>query len=255
MSRTYEQFRCSAKGRKELNQDYCRVNAMRNFSIIADGVSECQRSGEASFTAVLVGFDFITRKIKLGDGHPREWVSEAMRTAGDFVYGMNVIKDDQGDIQVAKNGRTTLDIALIHDHVLYVAHIGDGRVYAVDKSGRLELLTKDHTNSRGELERFLGRSPGAEFDAREVPLDNYKMVYLATDGIYKFVSDEETRGFLNKPASLNQILDNLFERAKNPVAVAEELSRKHGVPVRSARATLISRGDNMTASIIRWGED
>ncbi|MEM4240334.1 MAG: protein phosphatase 2C domain-containing protein [Candidatus Woesearchaeota archaeon] len=228
-----------------------------NYSVIlmiADGVAEYPKSKVLSVTAAAKAKQVLRNCLIARQGSPIDWVSSAMKTAGNNVYELNQVKDDFGNFKVAKKGRTTFDVALINNHVLYYAHIGDGRIYLIDKNDKLMQLTKDHVDEHGNLLRFLGRSDEFQFDTGSVPLDDYKMLYMATDGTYKFVLDNEIEEIVKGNGFLQPKVFRIFERVQKPVGAAKELSQKLNISFESALEELIMRSDDKTAILVRWGE-
>ena len=101
---------------------------------------------------------------------------------------------------------TTLTVALVRDHHALVMHVGDSRAYLV-RDGEIRRLTHDHT--AGEIIRERGHAaPADAFDhmlvnavgadttppdpeVHDVSLEQRDVLVLVTDGITRYVSDDE----------------------------------------------------------------
>lgn len=243
----YNCFPISVIGNKEKNQDAVAVDPSFRFFVIADGISSQPRSEEGSQQAVEAAIK-VLKEFQPGS-EPSEFVARAMGESNKAVYLLNLIKDDQGMQRVSKLAGTTLDIGLIHEDCLYIAHIGDGRVYVVNEDNSLELITRDHSCD-GALEKYLGLSENiSEYDTSIKPLDCNKAIFVATDGIHKNLSDEELKGFLCQDAPLDAIMNQIIARAQKPEYAAKAFSQKYNVPFEYAQRKL-GGNDNMTGIII-----
>jgi serine/threonine protein phosphatase PrpC len=239
------------RGNKEKNQD-CAYS-QDGIYIIADGLSDAPESDMASRMAVNLAVERISQSIATQNGNPLDHVRASMKYAARRIYTWNLVPDAQGIPQVANKGRTTLDIGLIRNHNLYFTHMGDSRIYAFKENGRIEKITPDDSNERGELELYLGKaSDDVRFWKGTLPLYNCKMLYFATDGAYKFVSDAEVEGFLNEEISLKEKMEKIIQRAKHPVAKAEELANRRNIPPERARADLMRKRDDITVILVDW---
>lgn len=104
---------------------------------------------------------------------------------------------------------STVSIAFVKDGILHVVHAGDSRVYHISK-GVATPVTKDHTIAQflfdqgkiGDEEmkeypqkniitRALGSQADIELDYNEIYLSKGDIVTLCTDGLFRYVSDEE----------------------------------------------------------------
>jgi protein phosphatase len=127
---------------------------------------------------------------------------------------------------------TTLTVAYVNDHTLFIAHAGDSRCY-LQRQGRLERLTRDHTLV-AELVTAGSLTPeqAANHQMRNVVLNSVgggnsavrpevhkhaleagDILLLCTDGLTGMVSDEEIAGVLANVASAEDACRGLVDRA------------------------------------------
>ena len=121
----------------------------------------------------------------------------------------------------------TLDVALVRGDGLFLAHVGDSRVYLL-RGGALQQLTEDHTlgqmmlsagvitaeqlahnPQRNALTRALGPFPTVQVDTAYVDLADGDVVLLCSDGLYNEVPSEKIAAILTRdraqaPAALIQ---------------------------------------------------
>lgn len=110
----------------------------------------------------------------------------------------------------AMQAGSTLAAAVIHGEMLYLANVGDSRVYLL-RQGALYQQTRDHTLAQqkadqgvipqsetaidpdaGVLTRALGAAPAVTVDIfRPLPLAPGDMVVLCSDGLYELIPEAE----------------------------------------------------------------
>lgn len=126
---------------------------------------------------------------------------------------------------------TTLSVAVLRDGTLYVAHIGDCRVYRLHGQ-KMTQLTKDHTlvqdlldqglitpeeavnhPKRHMLIRALGENEYVMPDAFTVAIANGDVILLCSDGLYGCVEDKQIRTVLSKHKNLEECQQMLMDLA------------------------------------------
>jgi len=145
------------------------------------------------------------------------------------VYANNGVYD-MSEKNISYNGMgTTFSLCVKDSGRLYIAHIGDSRIYAVYDDG-MKLLTADHTYvfemlklgqideqqarthpKRNMLIRVLGVDRDVKIDGQVFELAGCRKVLLCTDGLTNMLSDEEI--FNHIQGENAAIADKLVERA------------------------------------------
>jgi protein phosphatase len=211
---------------REDNQDSVRLPdeqqaAQKGFLYaVADGMGGYANGGLASKLALdtLYGI-FYERSGTPGQNALRQGVERA---------NLEVFKVAQ-QLNVGRMG-TTLSAAFIDGSTLFLAHVGDSRIYLV-RGGQAACLTSDHT-SVGELVRarviapdkvrthpqrsVLTRSVGLAMfvrpDLAQVRLQEHDRLVLCSDGVWSAVEDEDfarLAGQAETPEGLSQSLIDL----------------------------------------------
>lgn len=233
--------RCHVGAIRERNEDSCLIfmtEAGGHFTlmpfglyVVADGMGGHQNGHVASKTASRMVARNIINKIYMPllqeDNNPiqapiQEVMTEAVQAAHHAIYNPDPEQD----------GGTTLTTALILGRRLYIAHVGDTRVY-LKTDDKFEVLTTDHSlvqrlQDVGQLtaeeatfyqyRHILLKALGQGED--DIEVDTYMrllpksgILLLCTDGLSGLVSDNMMKEILNQDVSLNQMADNLFESA------------------------------------------
>lgn len=129
---------------------------------------------------------------------------------------------------------TTFSAANLINNQLYIAHVGDSRIYLV-RDGKATCLTRDHTRvgdlvamrvlspdqvrtheHRSQLHRALGAQLFVQPDIDCVALQPDDTIILCSDGIWSVIEDEEfafLAADLDNPTHLGQVLlDSALKR-------------------------------------------
>jgi protein phosphatase len=207
-----------------------RGTAMGHLLVVADGIGG-HRGGDVASTMAVVGMEnlLVNTMGWLCQMHGEGVLSElhqALRTTDRWV-------EQEAGRQPEFHGMgTTLTVAYVNDHTLFIAHAGDSRCY-LQRQGRLERLTRDHTLV-AELVTAGSLTPeqAANHQMRNVVLNSVgggnsavrpevhkhaleagDILLLCTDGLTGMVSDEEIAGVLANVASAEDACRGLVDRA------------------------------------------
>lgn len=215
--------------RRNTNQDYVyfsekNVGNLPNILIVADGMGGHKAGEVASEQAVNAVLQSInenenTDKISL--------IERAISVANEKVLCM-ATSDEK-----FKGMGTTLVVATLEDGILYVANVGDSRLYLMDDSG-IRQITRDHSLvqemvSIGELDKesakthsrknVITRAIGVEknimADFFEVEVKEKDIILLCSDGLTNMVEDNEIKSIIDRYAgrSLEDAVHKLIDTA------------------------------------------
>lgn len=191
--------------KRKINQDciYCEENAVGNFPnlfIVADGMGGHNAGDFAARTCI----NCVVEQIKRSDKRtPVSCMEEAISYANESVYTMA-----QENSELEGMG-TTFVGAIVMGGCLYVANIGDSRLYVIDDK-EIRQITEDHSLveamiRNGEIERrearfhpnkniitrALGTTKQVEADFFEVELEPQNVVLICSDGLSNMMDDED----------------------------------------------------------------
>ena len=226
---------------REMNQDYyfssdTAVGNLPNLFIVADGMGGHKAGDYASRYTI----ERVVASVSRNTGEePIAIMKEAINKANELLVAES--REDE-----SKSGMgTTLVIGTIIGNKLFVANIGDSRLYVVGQNMRQ--ITRDHSlvdemvrlgeinadearvhPDKNIITRAVGTSDHVEADFFEVEITADDTILLCTDGLTNMVRDDE-------------ILD-IIKKYDNAQAATMQL-------VKEANAN--GGGDNITVMIIR----
>lgn len=212
--------------KRSMNQDFVYasdqpVGNLKNLLIVADGMGGHNAGDLASRYTVELMVDYIK---KAEEERPVQLLSLAIHHANDLV------------LQKAKSARelegmgTTLVAATESDGILYVANVGDSRLYLIDQE--IEQITRDHSLVEemirvGELQRkdaktypdrnMITRAVGVQSPVRvdffDMKLEKGDKVMLCSDGLTNMVEDEDIHQIVKKSGSIQEAAQQLVVQA------------------------------------------
>ena len=211
---------------RKMNQDYVYISKrpvgnLPNLFIVADGMGGHNAGEYASRHTV----NTIVSSASSSDFiQPAAILEEAIKAANK-----ELIRQASLDTSMWGMG-TTVVAAVILENRLYVANVGDSRLYIVNKS--ITQITKDHSYveemvRRGEIARedarehpdknIITRAIGArdyiEADFFDLELQTGDIVLLCSDGLTNMVDDETIRQILTSDKSLEDRVEELVRTA------------------------------------------
>jgi len=216
--------------RRPTNEDSVRACGDVGFFMLADGVGG-NRSGEIASQSALDALEKFVRH------NPPEWLGSRdeifryFRAAVNYVNQF-IIKLSEAKPQYAGMA-TTLAFAYVRDNELYVANVGDSRVYLMHDD-MIQQITDDHTYvndlvkmgaitreeahihaRKNVITRAIGANANNEPDCFCVPLEKGDRILLCSDGLYDEVDDEMILSTVTRS-------DDMSECVKELVAMANE---------------------------------
>ena len=155
-----------------------------------------------------------------------QWLRDGVQQANRVIYHCNA------DYDTAMG--STMTAALVHNHRLYVAHVGDSRAYSFNAKQGLRRITNDHTLAgdlvaanllqpdkiyqsakRNQHNRYLGNTYRVQVDLFQQDVARDDLIVLCTDGLWHMMRDERIADFLTRANDLNLLARLLIESANS----------------------------------------
>lgn len=197
------------------------VGPLPNLYVVADGMGGHVAGDRASGMAI----EILVRFIKESNlENPIAILKRAMIYANNEIY-----KAACEDSELNGMG-TTMVVAVVIGNKLYVANVGDSRLYIINDE--ITQITMDHSLVEemirsGELERKKGRNhPKKNIitkamgsknevipDFFEIDLQSEDKILLCSDGLSNMVEDDEIKDILMDNFTLDDMTEALIDRA------------------------------------------
>ncbi len=211
---------------RKINQDYVfctrrSVGRLPNLFIVADGMGGHKAGDLASKFSVQTFVEHV--KEAKGD-NPVTIISDAIRYANTKLIELAATSPDYEGMG------TTFVAATIIDRSVYVANIGDSRLYVMDDE--LRQITRDHslveemvqlgTIDRSEartherknvITRAMGGSAEVIPDFFEVELNQNEQILMCSDGLTNMIDDQNIAAIINKNEDITEKAASLVETA------------------------------------------
>lgn len=155
-----------------------------------------------------------------------QWLADAVRQANRVVYHCNADYD--------ATMATTLAVALLYRERLYVANVGDSRVYHFSQRQGLQCATHDHTIAanlvdagllqadevrasakRHQHYRTLGQNAMVTVDCSQRALEPGDLLILCTDGVWHMLPETRIEDILRQRPRTEEIARLLVQEANN----------------------------------------
>ena len=212
--------------KRSMNQDYVYasdqpVGNLKNLLIVADGMGGHNAGDLASRYTVQEMLSYIKES---EEERPVPLLSMAIHHANE-----QVLEKAESEKDLEGMG-TTLVAATVQEEYLYVANVGDSRLYLIDDE--IEQITHDHSLVEemiriGELQRkdaknypdrnVITRAIGVRVPVRvdffDVKLEHGDIILLCSDGLTKRVEDEEILEIVKKSSSIEEAAAALVDTA------------------------------------------
>lgn len=222
---------------RKMNQDSVfvtqeQIGRLSNLFLVADGMGGHKAGDYASRFVV----ETISRLIRESEGlSPVSILMKAIERTNELLYA-----EAQNDPDHEGMG-STLVAATIEGDTMYVANVGDSRLYLLRDS--LEQITRDHSLveemvARGQLERgsesyqnqknIITRAMGIKSSVRpdifEVQLQECDCVLMCSDGLTNMIDDPGISRIL-------KTTDTLKEKTEQLIRTANENGGKDNISV------------------------
>lgn len=222
----------SVIGDREEQQDCAGVQLNNNegLVVVCDGMGGHKGGQLAGELAVRTMLSRYAENFPCND--PRTWLLEA---AADIDLAVSCLHDRSGE---KLNAGSTMVAAYIADRSLYWLSVGDSRLY-IFRDGELVRATADHNYQsvlnrqlqnglidkdaydrqigQGEaLVSFLGVNGLPYIESNDLPfgLKSGDRLLLATDGLYRLISDEGICSIINNFTDISEMVHALEMKAR-----------------------------------------
>lgn len=222
---------------RSANQDYVfssiePVGVLPNLFLVADGMGGHQAGDYAS--------RFIAENLVAHFKMAKD--TETVAVLKDGIGKVNQLLYQESKKKPELNGMgTTLVAAVVEDSTMYVANVGDSRLYLIrnqlkqitrDHSyveelvslGQLERGSKDYREKKNIITRAVGTEDKLEIDFFEVSLEPGDYILLCSDGLSNMLEDAEIEEIICSELELP-------EKAEKLITVANDNGGKDNIAV------------------------
>lgn len=214
---------------RKLNEDFYFASSPKDqikLFVLADGMGGYNGGEVASKMAVEAVKEYVQKhfeKSKSSKEEIEELIGQAAKYANNVVY-----KKSQSKKELNGMG-TTLDACLIYNSRVYIAHIGDSRVYRIRKDFMRKLTTdhsyvqtliEDGTITKEEafnhpkknmLTKALGCTPEIEPDVFSKTFIKDDIILMSSDGLTNMVRENEINNIIKNDKE--NATENLINKA------------------------------------------
>lgn len=212
---------------RSMNQDYVYastmpVGSLDNLFIVADGMGGHKAGDFASRFVVEKLTEYFARPFPDKDVH--SIIREGIRKVNRELYETANQNED------LRGTGSTLVLATIRGNVLYVANVGDSRLYLL--RDELEQITRDHSyveelvalgkmkrGSRDYLEnkniitRAIGADEDVDADLFALKLKSRDVILMCSDGLSNMVDEFEMEYIIRAEESISEKAQGLVDAA------------------------------------------
>jgi protein phosphatase len=243
------------------NEDSIAADAEAGLAVLADGMGGYNAGEVASGIAV----EYIRTEMRkqvvasqpedLDEANAQKLIADHAGQANAAIY-----QSAQTQPQYSGMG-TTLVVALWHDNMMSVGHVGDSRMYRL-REGKLSQVTRDHSLLQEQIDsgmitkeqarhsqnknlvtRAVGIDPDVETEVHTYPVQVGDIYLICSDGLNDMVTDEDIE------LTLSSLAVNLPLAAQQLVQLACDNGGRDNVSVilvrvakdYSARAGLVDK--------------
>lgn len=212
--------------KRSMNQDslYCnenQVGSFQNLFIVADGMGGHRAGDHASKLCV----ESIVSSIeKSGHKTPVTIFEEAVTNANRTVY-----EEAKANPEYDGMGTTMVACTLLGDK-LYIANIGDSRLYLIDDE--IQQITSDHSlveemvkigniterearvhPHKNIITRALGIDSSVHADYFEISVNKFNYILMCSDGLSNMLEDEDMEYIIKHSETVEQAVNKLVDKA------------------------------------------
>lgn len=212
--------------RRSTNQDFVYaseepVGNLPNLFVVADGMGGHRAGDFASRYTVEV----ILKSVRADrERNPIKIIRKAIETAN-----LKVLEKANSSEELAGMG-TTVVAATVIGHYIYVANVGDSRLYLIRDT--IEQITKDHSlveemvrigeinreqarnhPDKNIITRAVGVSSRVRIDFFDIKLERSDIILMCSDGLSNMIEDDEIERIIKEGNDLPEIALELIGEA------------------------------------------
>lgn len=213
---------------REINEDsFAFATGLHGFSyaIVADGMGGHQAGEVASQMAVQLIAAHIENSLEDSEPDIEDILFSAIEHANQKIFDIAMNQQSMAGMG------TTIVIAVADRGQVYVAHVGDSRLYLLHEETLVQ-VTEDHSHvqklvnegiitaeqarfhsKRNIILRALGTEPGVLIDMQTIFWEPNDVLLLCSDGLNNMLSEEQLRNILMSEDSAESRLQQLIDEA------------------------------------------
>jgi len=211
---------------RSINQDYifCQaapIGNLPNLFIVADGMGG-HRAGDVASRLTVETFVEYIKESK--NSNPITLIDEGICLANERLMKEALIGTDYQGMG------TTIVVATIFDNNIYIANVGDSRMYLINDT--IRQITRDHSLveemvSIGELDkqnarqhkkkniitRAIGAAKNVIPDFFEIECEPGDKLLMCSDGLTNMVDDTKIKRIVNGNKDIQKVVETLIDEA------------------------------------------
>ncbi len=216
--------------RRQLNQDFVFTSVLPlgnlpNLFVVADGMGGHKAGDYASKCTVETIVEEVAKSKKT---EPVQILDDAIQCANRLIRKKS-LEDESMD-----GMGTTVVASTYVDGTLYVANVGDSRLYVIDDTVTITQITRDHSlveemvrmggidreaarnhPDKNIITRAVGASGSVNVDFFEVPMKDTDTVLMCSDGLTNMIEDPDILRLLNSETELKAKAELLIKTAND----------------------------------------
>ena len=212
--------------KRKINQDYVfssemQVGKLPNLFIVADGMGGHKAGDYASKEATRAIVEYIEQS---DEENPITVIGKAIEIANRRLWEKSKESEDYAGMG------TTVVVATIIEECLYVANVGDSRLYLLNDE--IKQITKDHSlveemirlggleeeiaryhPKKNVITRAVGGNSEIRSDFFEIQLEPGDVILMCSDGLTNMLDDEEIKLLVEKQRDVVEQAESLVKAA------------------------------------------
>ncbi|NCO76105.1 MAG: serine/threonine phosphatase [Cyanobacteria bacterium] len=220
----------------------------KGFFVVCDGMGGHASGEVASAMAVKTLYNYF-QKSWVDELPSAETIKDGILQANEVIYGANIEKGQTGSGRMG----TTLVMTLIQGTKAVIAHVGDSRIYRVNRKWGLEQLTVDHSVAQAEIKHGIesdiafARPDAFQLTQALGPRDN---TFVNPDINFLDIKEDTLFVMCSDGLSDNDLLENHWETALLPL-ISSKANLDEGITQIIDLGNQFNGHDNITCVLIR----